>query len=87
MVRSTRSKEEGDEILKSQNVTLTKSVRGKHPKYYPFAITEQGVEMLFGVLQSPRAVQVNIATMKIFAQMRQMLISHEELARPVPETS
>ena len=39
--------------------------------------------MLSGVLQSPRAVQVNIAIMRAFVRMRRMLLSHEELARKV----
>ncbi|MBN2085412.1 MAG: ORF6N domain-containing protein [Anaerolineales bacterium] len=34
--------------------------RGKYPKYLPYAFTEQGVAMLSSVLNSPRAVQVNI---------------------------
>ena len=67
--------------LRSQIVTLKKSGRGKHRKYLPFVFTEQGVAMLSGVLNSPRAVQVNIAIMSAFVWMRQMLVSHEELAR------
>lgn len=39
--------------------------------------------MLSGVLNSPRAVQVNIAIMRAFVRMRQMLLSHEDLARKV----
>jgi hypothetical protein len=76
------SREDADS-LRSQFVTLKKSGRGKHRKYLPFAFTEQGVAMLSGVLQSPRAVQVNIAIMRAFVRMRRMLISHEELARKV----
>ena len=69
--------------LRSQIVTLKKPGRGMHWKYSPFAFTEQGVAMLSGVLNSPRAVQVNIAIMRAFVRMRQMLVSHEELARKV----
>ena len=76
------SREDADS-LRTQFVTLKKSGRGKHRKYLPFAFTEQGVAMLSGVLQSPRAVQVNIAIMRAFVRMRRMLISHEELARKV----
>jgi len=68
--------------IRSQIVTL-KTGRGKHRKYLPYTFTEQGVAMLSGVLQSPRAVQVNIATMHAFVRMRRMLVSHEELARKV----
>jgi len=53
--------------IRSQIVTL-KTGRGKHRKYLPYTFTEQGVAMLSGVLQSPRAVQVNIATMQTRAE-------------------
>ena len=69
--------------LRSQIVTLERPGRGKYRKYLPFAFTEQGVAMLSGVLNSPRAVQVNIAIMRAFVRMRRMLVSHEELARKV----
>ncbi len=75
------SREEA-ESLRSQIATL-KTGRGKHRKFLPYAFTEQGVAMLSGVLQSPRAVQVNIAIMRTFVRMRRMLVSHEELARKV----
>jgi hypothetical protein len=52
-------------------------------RYLQYAFTEQGVAMLSGVLNSPRAVQVNIAIMRAFVRMRRMLVSHEELARKV----
>jgi hypothetical protein len=50
-------------------------------RYLPYAFTEQGVAMLSGVLASPQAVQVNIAIMRAFVQLRQMLLSHADLAR------
>ncbi len=46
-----------------------------------YAFTEQGVAMLSGILNSPRAVQVNIAIMRTFVQMRAILSSHADLAR------
>ena len=49
----------------------------------PYAFTEQGVAMLSSVLNSERAIQVNIAIMRAFIRMRRMLVSHEELARKV----
>ena len=55
--------------------------RGEHSKYLPFAFTEQGVAMLSSVLNSERAVQVNIAIMRAFVQMRKFLQSNEELAK------
>jgi len=48
-------------------------------RFKPMAFTEQGVAMLSSVLRSSRAVQVNIAIMRAFVIMRQMLMSHKEL--------
>ena len=48
---------------------------GEHSKYLPFAFTEQGVAMLSSVLRSSRAIQVNIAIMRVFVQLRQVLAS------------
>jgi len=47
----------------------------------PYAFTEQGVAMLSSVLRSSRAVQVNVAIMRTFVRLRQMLSSHSDLAR------
>ncbi len=55
--------------------------KGRHTKYLPYAFTEQGVAMLSGVLNSPKAVQVNIEIMRAFVRLRQMLLTHTELAR------
>jgi hypothetical protein len=66
------------EDLRSQFVTLKP---GQHPKYLPYAFTEQGVVMLSSVLHSPRAVAVNIEIMRAFVKLRQMLASNAELAR------
>ncbi len=49
------------------------------------AFTEQGVAMLSSVLKSERAIEVNIAIMRAFVKLRQMLASHERLARQVEE--
>lgn len=70
------SKEE-DGLLRSQTVIL--KGRGQHAKYRSFAFTEQGVAMLSSVLKSERAIEVNIAIMRAFVQMRQMLSSQAEL--------
>jgi len=73
------TKEENQD-LRSQNVTLK---RGRHPKYLPFAFTEQGVAMLSSVLNSDRAIQVNVQIMRAFTQLRKMLSSHEELKQKI----
>lgn len=63
------------ESLRSQIVTLNNtkseiSKRGKHFKYLPYAFTEQGVAMLSSVLNSERAIQVNILIMRAFTKLR-----------------
>ena len=63
--------------LRSQFVTLK---RGQHLKYRPYAFTEQGVAMLSSVLNSDRAIKVNIAIMRAFVKLRQMLDTNRELA-------
>jgi hypothetical protein len=64
--------------LVSQNVI-------PHKKYFggslPYAFTEQGVAMLSSVLNSERAVQVNIAIMRTFVKLRKMIISNKEMAK------
>ena len=70
--------------LGSQTVTL-KPGRGQHRKYLPYAFTEQGVAMLSSVLRSKRAILVNIAIMRAFVKLREMLAGHKELARKLEE--
>lgn len=53
--------------------------RGQHIKYLPYAFTEQGVAMLSSVLNSERAIQVNIQIMRVFTQLREMMLSHRDL--------
>jgi len=48
-------------------------------RYLPYAFTEQGVAMLSTVLNSEQAIEVNIAIMRAFVRLRQMLESNEEL--------
>lgn len=69
--------------LKSQSVT-SKPGRGGR-RYQPLAFTEQGVAMLSSVLRSERAVQVNMAIMRAFVKLREMLASHRDLARKLDE--
>lgn len=69
------TKEESDS-LRSQIGTLK---RGEHSKFLPFAFTEHGVLMLSSVLNSPKAIQVNIQIMRIFTRIRQMLTDNTEL--------
>jgi len=52
-------------------------------RYCPYAFTEQGVAMLSSVLRSPRAVEVNIAIMRTFVQLRRLMDSNRDLARRI----
>ena len=54
----------------------------RHP---PMAFTEQGVAMLSSVLNSKRAIQVNIQIIKTFVKLRQMLATHEDLRRKIED--
>lgn len=54
-------------------------------RYPPMAFTEQGVAMLSSVLKSERAIEVNIAVMRAFVQMRRMVATHEDLKRKIEE--
>ena len=73
---------EEDATLKSQIVT---SSWGGARRATPYAFTEHGVAMLSSVLHSPRAVQVNIAIVRVFVKLREILASHTDLLRRVDE--
>jgi len=68
-------------ILRSQFVTSSWG----GIRYVPMAFTEQGVAMLSSVLNSDRAIQVNIQIMRVFTKLRQMLATHKELAKKLEE--
>ena len=68
-------------ILRSQIVTSSWGGR----RTLPYAFTEQGVAMLSSVLNSERAVQVNIAIMRAFVKLREILTTHRELAEKIAE--
>lgn len=54
-------------------------------RYAPFAFSQEGVAMLSSVLRSPTPIQVNIAIMRAFVLMRQMIIGYEELLKRIEE--
>ena len=69
-------------LLVSQNVIPSaRSLGGA----LPLAFTEQGVAMVSSVLTSKRAVQVNIAIMRAFVRMRELMIDHQDLFRKIQE--
>ena len=65
--------------LRSQIVTLKNSGRGQHSKYMPFAFTEQGIAMLSSVLNSEKAIEVNISIIRAFVTFRQFSLTYSEL--------
>jgi phage regulator Rha-like protein len=76
MFRLTR--EEAD-VLRFQ-IGMSKPKGGGGRRYLPYGFTEQGVAMLSSVLNSKRAVQVNIAIMRTFVRLRYILATHKDLA-------
>jgi ORF6N domain len=64
---------------------ISKPSRGGRRRSRPFVFTEQDVAMLSSVLQSERAVKINIAIMRAFVKLREMLETNRELARKFSE--
>jgi len=73
---------EEHKILKSQ---IAISSWGGARRANPYAFTEQGVAMLSSVLNSERAIQVNIAIMRAFVRLKAILSTHKELAHKLDE--
>ncbi len=69
-------------ILRSQIVTSSQWGGRRYP---PYAFPEQGVAMLSSVLNSPRAIKVNIQIIRTFVRLRQMLASNAELSGKLNE--
>ena len=67
--------------LKSQFVISSWGGR----RVMPYAFTEQGAAMLSSVLNSKRAIQVNIQIMRTFTKLREMLLTHKDLQRKIEE--
>ena len=70
--------------LESLRTQFASSKRGGI-RYMPFAFTEQGLAMLSSVLNSEKAIQVNIQIMRIFSKIRQALYDYSELRMMVEE--
>jgi hypothetical protein len=73
-----------DNSLRSQIVTL-KTGRGQHAKFMPYAFTEQGVAMLSGILNSDKAINMNIAIMRAFVAIRNVLIKQSDIKEQIKE--
>lgn len=72
------TKEEIDS-LRSQNATSNRGGR----RYLPYVFTQEGVAMLSSVLNSERAIQVNILIMRAFIKLREILLTHKDLAAKI----
>ncbi len=81
-VSKNRSQPVTGSASRSQIVILK---QGQHRKYLPYAFTEQGVAMISSVLRSERAVEVNIAIMRTFVQLRRLMDSNRDLAQKIGE--
>jgi hypothetical protein len=73
------TKQEADSLRFQIGMSKTEGRGGR--RYLPYVFTEHGVAMLSTVLNSERAVKVNIEIMRAFVRLRQMLASNAELAR------
>jgi hypothetical protein len=69
------------ENLRLQFATSSSGYGGR--RYLPYAFTEHGVAMLSSVLNSPRAVQMNILIIRAFIKLREVLATHKDLARAI----
>lgn len=69
---------ENNNSLRSQFVIL-KTGKGQHSKYMPYAFTEQGVAMLSGVLNSDKAITMNIEIMRAFVAIRKVLLRQNDI--------
>ncbi|MCX5716419.1 MAG: ORF6N domain-containing protein [Candidatus Omnitrophica bacterium] len=64
-------------VSRSQIATLK---QGSNVKYLPYAFTQEGIAMLSSVLNSERAIKVNIQIMRAFVKLKELLLTHKELA-------
>lgn len=70
-------------LSNSSQIVMSSKNRGK--SYLPYAFTEQGLAMLSGILNSEKAIEVNIAIMRTFVSLRRFAQNYEELAVKIAE--
>ena len=70
------------DVMVSRNAIPSRKYLGG---FQPYIFTEQGIAMLSGVLNSDRAVEVNIQIMRAFVKLREMILSHKDLARKLED--
>ncbi len=82
------------QIVTSNNTPINKDILGVQQnissnrggrQYNPFAFTEQGIAMLSSVLNSKRAIQVNIQIIRVFTRLREMIDAYKDLREKVEE--
>lgn len=73
--------------LRSQFATLDAAPggRGRHRKYLPYAFTEHGAIMAANLLSSPRAIEVSVYVVRAFVRMRELAVTHGDLATRLAE--
>jgi hypothetical protein len=72
------------DALRSQIATLNTG-RGQHRKYLPYAFTEHGAIMAATILSSPRAVEVSVYVVRAFVRLRELAVTHSDLAKRLAE--
>jgi predicted restriction endonuclease len=77
------TKEEAESLIFQIGISKKKGRGGR--RHLPYAFTQEGVAMLSGVLNSERAIKVNVEIMRTFVRLREMLASNKELARRLDE--
>ena len=68
----------------TSQIAMSKTGRGGR-RTRPYVFTEQGVAMLSSVLNSKRAIAVNIAIMRAFVKLREIMSTHKDLARKIEQ--
>ncbi|MGN7783007.1 ORF6N domain-containing protein [Niabella sp. 22666] len=81
-VAASTQKADNQHSQRSQIVTLNSA---KSTRYLPYPFTEQGVAMLSGILNSDRAIQMNIAIMRAFVEVRKILLQQNDIKEQLKE--
>lgn len=77
---------ENDLVLRSQIVTSKQHTEKRGGRQYlPYVFTEQGIAMLSSVLNSDRAIQVNIQIMRVFVKMKELALGHKDILLKLKE--
>jgi hypothetical protein len=80
---ATSDEQNSDNKKNMRSQIVTASQKKRNIGALPYAFTEQGIAMLSSVLRSQEAVQVNIAIMRAFVQMREAMLSHKDMAKRI----